>query len=437
LWPSIPAFRFSGCFFAAILFRSAHDPRVPSAEPASDPPKNRGGFLLIRLFLGLFLLAGLGVLWTLTLDPLWRALLARSWEPAPCRILASEVETVPGSDSDSFRVKITYRYAFRGQRYTSSQFNFGRGSSSVYNWKAKVVADLPPGRETECFVNPRNPAEAVIERTPRAEIWFGLFGLPFIAVGCMAFKRLDGVRFVRTGGGAARTVARQSRRASPAERVEEEGHEDGTKPGWRVLKPAASRGQQAFIIAGVAIFWNAVTWAVLLGQWHSGLRIEWGPVAFCSIFVLGGLLIIGAAIHRILSLFNPTLRVSIEKGALRLGGTRGLEWEFQGATRRIRTFTVTLEGSEVATYSRGTNTVTERRVFAKEELFTDHDPLSMARGAAEIRVPADSMHTFLGGNNSIVWLVRMRGEIPMFPDVNDEFPVIVGSLRPLPSPIPA
>jgi hypothetical protein len=377
------------------------------------------------LFFVPFLLGGLAVLWILTVAPLWRGLLARSWEPTPCTILTSEVESVPGDGNDTFRVKITYRYDFRGESYTSTRFNFETGSSSTYDWKAKVVADLRPDRQTECFVNPRNPQEAVIERSPRAEIWFGLFGLPFIAVGCMAFLPQRGnVRFVPYKK-AVKMVARQQKRARPAERVEQE---DETEPGWRVLKPAMSRGQHALIITLVAIFWNAVTWTVLLANWNSKPSPQWGAVAFFSVFVLGGVLLIGVAIHRILSLFNPTLRVSIERGALRLGGTRGLAWEFQGSTSRIRTFTVTLEGVEEAKYSRGTTTTTERRVFAKEELFTNHDPLSMARGSTEIRVPADSMHSFSGGNNSILWLVRLHGEIPMFPDVNDEFPVTVAPL---------
>lgn len=411
-----------------IVFRSGMNPCVPAdEEPASEPAKSGGGFLFIRLILGLFLLGGVTVLWVITLEPLWLAAAARSWELVPCRVLTSEVETEPGSDSDTFRVKITYLYKFGGRSYTSSRFNFGRGTSSTYDWKAKVVAEHPPGRQTDCFVNPKNPQEAVLERTPRAEIWFGLMGLPFIAVGCLAFWRGGGnIRLVPSGE-AAKILERQRKRGRPAPPVEQE-EADEKKPGWRVLKPVAPRGQHAVFLTCFAIFWNAGTWVGVLSElrtWHPGQGIQWGPVAFFSIFVLGGLLLAGAAIHRILSLFNPTLRVSIEKGALRLGGSRRLKWEFQGATRRIRTFTVTLEGLEEATYSRGTNTITERRVFAKVELFTNHDPLSMARGAAEIRVPADSMHTFFAAHNSIVWLVRLRGEIPMFPDVNDEFPITV------------
>ena len=181
-------------------------------------------------------------------------------------------------------------------------------------------------------------------------------------------------------------MARQQKRGRPAPPVEQE-EEDKKKPGWRVLKPAATRGRQALVITAFAIFWNAITWTFVVVAYvnrENNPGVEWGAFAFISIFVLVGVLLLGTAIHRILSMFNPTVRVSIEKGALRLGGSRGLEWEFQGATRRIRTFTVTLEGVEEATYSRGTNTITERRVFAKEELFTNHDPLSMGRGAAEI-----------------------------------------------------
>jgi hypothetical protein len=207
---------------------------------------------------------------------------------------------------------------------------------------------------------------------------------------------------------------------------------DESGAGFRALKPAARRGTKAVLVTIFALFWNGFVWAFLLGGLggRHGQGSQWGVRAFMSIFVLAGLLIAAAAIHQILALFNPTLRVSIENGPLRLGGVRKLEWELQGATRRIRTFTVTLEGVEAATYSRGTTTTTERRVFMKQELFTNQDPLSMGNGSAEIRVPADSMHTFTAGHNSIGWRVRFHGEIPRFPDIDDEYPLIV---EPLPS----
>jgi hypothetical protein len=398
-----------------IAFRYRMNPRVSSdAEPASEPAQKRAGFQWLRLFFVPFLLAGLAVLWFMTLGPLWQCLMARSWVPTPCSILESEVERVSGSDSDTFRVKVLYRYEFAGESYTSRRFDFSTGSSSSYKWKARVVADLPPDRQTVCFVNPRHPQEAVLERTPRAEIWFGLFGLPFIAVGCMAFAR------------SGSPVARARRRAAKMAEVPEPAEE--SQAGWRVLKPLTRRSTKALFTMVFALVWNGLVWTFVLVMLHEKHRPPWGLLAFMSIFVIVGLLIAALALHQLLALFNPTLRVSIENGPLRLGGRRTLAWELHGATRRIRTLTVTLEGAEEATYSRGTTTTTERRVFTKEELFTNHDPLAMASGTAELRVPADSMHTFSGGRNAIVWRVRFHGDIPRFPDIDDEYALTVEPL---------
>jgi hypothetical protein len=370
----------------------------------------------MRLFFVPFLLAGLTVFWVLTVQPLWGAVKALSWVRTPCDILESEVAR-SGGKSATYRVKVLYRYEFGGEFYTSKRFDFSTGSSSTYNWKARVVADLPPDRRTECFVNPSHPQEAVLERAPRSEIWFGLFGLPFIAVGCMAFAR------------SSSPVARQRARAAKIERATQEPA-DESPTGWRVLKPAARRITKAVVVSIFTLFWNAFVWTfvlVLLRDGH-GHGVKWGALAFMSIFVLVGLLIALAAIHQVLALFNPTLQVSIEDGPLRLGGMRRLAWELHGGTRRIRKFTVTLEAAEEATYTRGTDTTTERRVFLKEVLYSNEDPLTMASGSVELRVPAGSMHTFKAGRNAIAWKVRFDGEIPRFPDILDEYPLIVQPL---------
>ena len=39
--------------------------------------------------------------------------------------------------------------------------------------------------------------------------------------------------------------------------------------------------------------------------------------------------------------------------------------------------------------------------------------------------PADTMHSFAGENNKIVWSIKVEGEIPIWPDVNEEFEIKV------------
>jgi hypothetical protein len=49
----------------------------------------------------------------------------------------------------------------------------------------------------------------------------------------------------------------------------------------------------------------------------------------------------------------------------------------------------------------------------------------MDAGTAQAQVPANTMHSWFASHNSVEWRIRLRGEIPFFPDVNDEFPVLV------------
>ena len=68
---------------------------------------------------------------------------------------------------------------------------------------------------------------------------------------------------------------------------------------------------------------------------------------------------------------------------------------------------------------------TDTHHFLKEVLFETHDPLEIPEGDVEIRIPANTMHSFTADNNKIVWEIHLDGEIPLRPDVDAEFPITV------------
>jgi hypothetical protein len=57
-------------------------------------------------------------------------------------------------------------------------------------------------------------------------------------------------------------------------------------------------------------------------------------------------------------------------------------------------------------------------------------PFEIARGELAVSIPDDTMHSFAGDHNKVVWVVRVSGEVPGWPDVNDEFPVEIHPLPP-------
>ncbi|HLH27703.1 MAG TPA: hypothetical protein VKW77_02230, partial [Acidimicrobiales bacterium] len=49
----------------------------------------------------------------------------------------------------------------------------------------------------------------------------------------------------------------------------------------------------------------------------------------------------------------------------------------------------------------------------------------LRRGRAKFTVPADSMHSWKSGHNKFVWAIHVRGDIPWWPDIGEEFPIEV------------
>lgn len=50
----------------------------------------------------------------------------------------------------------------------------------------------------------------------------------------------------------------------------------------------------------------------------------------------------------------------------------------------------------------------------------------VAGGIGEITIPSDAMHSFKATSNRIDWVLLVRGEIANWPDISEEFPILVG-----------
>lgn len=114
-----------------------------------------------------------------------RTLRAFSWQPTPCVILESRV-IEPQTGSDSYSVAIRYRYAWGDRQYTSEQVTSSGKSWSDYRSAARFAARYPPNSQATCYVNPKAPAEAVLERERPWIALLGLIPLGFAAVGVVA-----------------------------------------------------------------------------------------------------------------------------------------------------------------------------------------------------------------------------------------------------------
>ena len=155
-----------------------------NSAPSTTPPKS-GRLWLARLPFLAFLIAGSLFFYWVTLNPLRQVFAARSWQETPCTVISSKVAKVAGPQhgAQAYKVDIFYHYSVGNTRYTTSHYQFASGGSSGQTDKQKIVDQYPAGRETVCYVNPANPSQAVINRAPNSEMFYGLIGLIFAVIG--------------------------------------------------------------------------------------------------------------------------------------------------------------------------------------------------------------------------------------------------------------
>jgi hypothetical protein len=122
----------------------------------------------------------------------------------------------------------------------------------------------------------------------------------------------------------------------------------------------------------------------------------------------------------------------ITPGEPRIGSAFDLAWEMEGRIAVLQRLHIWVEGREEATYRRGTDTVTDKEIFATVEV-TDTDQVQNFRsGRGRASIPSGTMHSFSAANNKVVWVLKVRGHIRRWPDIVEEFPVQV---RPQPGPM--
>lgn len=389
---------------------------------------------MVLLFMGtIFTLIGGGTTWVFTVGPAMKLVKSQSWVETRCTIELSRVVSSKGSKGGrTYRPEVLFRYDFDGKTYRSSQVSFMTVSSSGRDGKEEFVRNLPVGGSALCFVNPQNPAEALLDRSWSWGMLLGLLPMIFLLIGIALL--VAGVR-------SRRKLKSPSSGIGSALR-QEVGLVSKAEAGTRTLAPASSPMFKVFGTLLFCLFWNGITGifvGIFVNGWMKG-RPEWFLGIFMIPFVGVGLFLVGFFIRQLLALANPRPTLEITPGNPQIGGRFSVRWKFNGAVHRMSRVRVHLVGRESATYSRGTTTTTDKSVFLRLPIAEVTDHATMRDGSAEIVLPNDTAPSFEANHNKLEWLLVVEGEIPRWPDVDDEFPVTVvspetsvGAIEPAPS----
>ena len=374
------------------------------------------------LFFAVFFLAGFAAFYFVTLRPAMSYLAARSWQETTCTVLSSQVGTHSGSDSTTYSVDVVYAYVFEGRAFQSDRYGFLGGSSSGREGKEEIVARYPPGARVSCWVDAAHPEQAVLNREPSAEWLIGLLPLVFLLI----------------GAGGILWVVRMSRRARDAGRalpmapaapfgVQAPAVLGGAASGSLELKPEAAPWAKLLGLLFLALFWNGI---VSVFVWQAGVGWRAGTPDGCLTlflvpFVLIGLGLTYAVGRQFLILFNPRLHLTLTPGTLTAGETGFLQWSLGSRGGGVKRLTIILEGREEARYQRGTNTYTDKSVFATLTLVDTQQEVEIPAGSTSFAIPADTMPSFTAPHNKIRWALKAHCDIPGWPDSDDDYDVLV------------
>jgi len=402
---------------------------IESPKKSISEAGYRNTNLTVQIVLfGVFLLLG-GVLFAVFfVIPAYETVKAKNWMETPCIVVSSTVGSHRGTKGGyTYSIDIRYAYRVDGKWYHSERYQFLRGSSSGYERKWAVVRSHPVGQRTICYVNPADPRDAVMERAFTSDLYVGLIPLVFFGIGLLGLFYT--IRGMRKRSGTLPSSSWMPRGAQARTQI----GPGSTTPSFAssaealVLKPRASPITKLVGMSCVAAFWNGII-AVFIFQvfegWRSGSP-NWFLTLFLIPFVLVGIGTLVGVGYFLLAVFNPRLKLIVHPGAILLGESADLEWEISGRVERIRRFCIRLEGRQEATYRSGKSTRTDKAVFARTDLVNTQSPGNMLHGTARAAIPKDPVPSLECAHNKIVWLLSVRGDIGHWPDIKEEFPIVV------------
>ncbi len=382
------------------------------------------------LFGLIFLLAGLGAFFFTFLTPLLQIQAAQNWKPVAATIISSSVGSNRDSDGDTtYRVEVQYSFPFNGQTYYGNTYQFGANGSSNATEKNAIVAKLPPGTKITCYVNPANPNQSVINPSMNRDLWPGLFSLIFVAVGAGII--IAGIKSGKSGAVRAGAQSWQPKSTMGSGAMGSGGAVERmpqsaipTAAGGPVtLKPRTTRFGGFCGLLVFSVFWNGIVGVFLasafFGKSGSFPIFMW---LFLTPFILVGIIMIGATFHQFLAMFGPKVELTVSQAQVPLGSSININWKLSGR-QNVTKFQIFLEGREEATYRRGTDTYTDKNTFCV--LDVTNTLSSVTQGDATVQIPIATMHSFEARNNKILWQLVVKGEIPIWPDIKDEYPIVV------------
>jgi hypothetical protein len=354
-------------------------------------------------FCSIFVVAGLAVAYVSTVRPLLRSRAALEWSEASCLVESASIRRVESDDDVKYAPEIRFSFAAMGRRFHGSHISFYSESRSDRSEVEERLQSYAVGTIHPCYYDPELPEEAVIDRAwrPKSSI-MGLFGLGFALAGVAAF--LHSLHRDRSVLDPWRHIA------LPDGRFE--------------LQARDHNAAEMFIALAFALIFDVSLLLIAEAIPSKGAM----GVVFFVIWLLPCALLTGWFGRLLLLRIGPKLRVVVYATEFRAGETIAVDWSLRGLTP-IRELTISLEGIEEATYTRGTDRITDTEEFHHQTVRELVGHARAVSGTDQVKLPKSAMPSFVAENNQIRWTLRFAADVAYWPDIDAELDIRVRGRR--------
>ncbi len=120
-----------------------------------------GGSMFPNLFIGFFILIGVGVL-AFAFRALYLAKAAENWPVTEGRIISSDFKVNSDEDGTTYGVTLSYQYSVHGADHMSKRIAFGYANSSMEAFHRSIYTALPINTVVGVRYDPNNPDRSVL-----------------------------------------------------------------------------------------------------------------------------------------------------------------------------------------------------------------------------------------------------------------------------------
>ena len=163
-------------------------------KPDAIPVALRTGKLRFAFQLVAIVMIGLGFfLFTiLFVQGIFNVVRSAKWQRSTCKVIDSYLHTdqssstSSGSKTPSYRLRILFAYTYEGKEFLSDRYDFirwGTGGKRL----TRILNQYPAEAKVECFINPKKPYQAVLNRGFTFRYLMGMLPLVIAGAGLIMF----------------------------------------------------------------------------------------------------------------------------------------------------------------------------------------------------------------------------------------------------------